>query len=118
MAIHDPEFLQKAAEARSRIIELNPAEVDALRLQGAFVVDVRNPSEFAEGHIEGALSVDFEHLHEQIKEQKPDLTTPIICYCNAGNRGALAADALQTLGYRNVFSIAGGLSAYRDALAT
>ncbi|MEB3324272.1 MAG: rhodanese-like domain-containing protein [Cyanobacteriota bacterium] len=57
---------------------MNPAEVDALRLQGALVLDVRNPADFAGDHLDGALSVDFEHLQEQIQEQAPDPTTPII----------------------------------------
>jgi phage shock protein E len=115
MAVHDPEFLRRAQEARSRIVELGPAEVDQLRLRGAILIDVRSPAEFADGHLEGALSLNLQRLEEEIQDRVPDQSTPLICYCNGGNRGALAADALQNLGYRNVHSIAGGLSAIYEA---
>jgi phage shock protein E len=115
MLAHDPEFLRQAAEARSRIVELSPAEVDELRSQGAILLDVRSTAEFSAAHLDGATPVAFEQLSEQIREQVPDPSTPIICYCNAGNRGALAADALQNLGYNNAFSIAGGMIAYQEA---
>lgn len=115
MAIHDPEFLRRAEEARSRIVELSPAEADDLSSQGAVLLDVRSHEEFLAAHINGATPVDFERLAEEIKELVPDPSTPVICYCNAGNRGALAADALQSIGYLNASSIAGGLNAYQQA---
>lgn len=115
MAIHDPEFLRQAQEARSRIVELSAAEVNEFRLRGAVLLDVRSPAEFADGHLEGALSLDLQRLKEEIQERVPDQSTPLICYCNGGNRGALAADALQNLGYRNVHSIAGGLNGFNAA---
>ncbi len=114
MPFHDPEFLRKAADARSRIVELSAKEVDEHRLQGGVLVDVRSAPEYAEGHLDGALSLALERLQEEIQEQLPDRSTPIVCYCNGGNRGALAADALQNLGYTNVYSLAGGLSAYQE----
>lgn len=112
MAIHDPEFLRRAAEARSRITEVDPAEVEALRRQGALVLDVRSADEFAAGHIEGAETVNLERLAEKIAAKAPDRCTAVICYCNAGNRGAITADALRQLGYAQATSIAGGLTAY------
>lgn len=115
MPVHDDEFLRRADEARSRIVELSPIETDTLRSQGAFVLDVRSSAEFSAAHIEGATLVNFEQLAEEILELVPDPSTPVICYCNAGNRGALAADALQNLGYLNASSIAGGLIAYQQA---
>ncbi len=118
MAVHDPDFLRRAAEARSRISELSPAEVEALRDQGAPLLDLRSAADFAAGHIEGAALVAFDRLAEEISARVPDRNTPVICYCNAGNRSALAADALQQLGYRRATSIAGGLTAYREAQAS
>jgi len=115
MVDHDPEFLRRAHEARSRVVELTPAQVDHLRQRGAVLIDVRSPAEFADGHLEGALSLDLQRLEEEIQDRVPDPSTPLICYCNGGNRGALAADALQNLGYRSVHSIAGGLRAVNEA---
>jgi rhodanese-related sulfurtransferase len=48
-----------------------------------------------------------------IEEVIPNLDTLIMCYCNAHNRGALSADTLQKMGYKNAQYIAGGLKAYR-----
>jgi rhodanese-related sulfurtransferase len=47
-----------------------------------------------------------------VAELQPDRQAPILCYCRGGNRGALAADELQRLGYSNVASIEGGLTAF------
>jgi rhodanese-related sulfurtransferase len=55
MAAHDPEFLGGAAEARSRIVELSPDEVDALHRQGVVVLDVRSPSDYEDAHLSGAI---------------------------------------------------------------
>jgi len=52
-------------------------------------------------------------LEMNIESVVPDLETVIVCYCNANNRGALSADTLRVMGYRNVRYIAGGLKAYR-----
>jgi phage shock protein E len=112
MAVHDPEFLRKAAEARTRITEIPPTEVDGLRATGATVIDVRGPTDYEAGHIEGATSLPYDEVAKRVQELVPDPSTPVVCYCNAGNRGALAADALQNLGFLNVSSIAGGLTAY------
>jgi rhodanese-related sulfurtransferase len=43
----------------------------------------------------------------------PDKNTPVVCYCMGGNRGALAAETLQQLGYKSVTSIEGGLKGYQ-----
>jgi len=111
---HDPEFLKRAAEARARITETPPAKVDAQRAAGAVVVDVREAHEHNAGHVPGAVNVPLESLAERIAEVLPDKDAPVITYCNGGNRGGIGADTLQTLGYRNVFSIAGGLRAYQS----
>jgi rhodanese-related sulfurtransferase len=49
-----------------------------------------------------------------IEDVVPDLNAAILCYCNAYNRGALSADTLRAMGYRNARFIAGGLKAYRS----
>jgi len=52
-------------------------------------------------------------LEMNIEGVIPDLGTTILCYCNAYNRGALSADTLRAMGYKNAKFIAGGLKAYR-----
>jgi rhodanese-related sulfurtransferase len=112
---HDPEFLERAAEARARIRETPAAAVEAQREAGAAVVDVREAHEHAAGHVAGAVNLGLSALAESIAQVLPDKNAPVICYCNGGNRGALGADTLQRLGYTNVWSIEGGFRGYQAA---
>lgn len=112
---HSEDFLRLADAAKRRIKEVSPAEADELAATGAIVLDVRDKEEFEQDHIEGAAQLSRGTLEMRINEVAPDKDAPIVCYCAGGNRGALAADTLQQLGYKNVWSIAGGLKAYRDA---
>ena len=107
------DFLRLANDAKQRIKEIPPTEVNQLTRTGAILLDVRDKEEFQQGHIEGASNVSRGTLEMRIQEVVPDKSTPIICYCTAGNRGALAADTLQQMGYKKVSSIAGGMQAYR-----
>lgn len=111
---HSEDFLRLADEARQRIKEVSPAEADELAKRGAVILDVRDKEEFEQEHIEGATQLSRGNLEMRINEVVPDKDAPIVCYCAGGNRGALAADTLQNLGYKNVFSIKGGLKAHLD----
>ncbi len=110
MATHTEDFLRLANEAKERITQIPAAEVKPRMKAGTVVLDVRDREEFETGHIEGAINVSRGTLEMRIHDAVPDKNTPIICYCAAGNRGALAADTLQNLGYSNVSSIEGGLN--------
>ncbi|PWG64360.1 rhodanese-like domain-containing protein [Spiribacter halobius] len=103
-----------ADEVRPNIREVDPATARELLQQGALLLDVRDREEHAQGAIEGAVNISRGTLEMRIGEVAPDPDQPIVCHCAGGHRGALAADALQRLGYRNVVNIAGGLRAYRE----
>lgn len=109
---HDEAFLQRAAAARARITETPADSVDGLAAAGTRVIDVREAAEHATNQVAGALNLPLDTLAERVAAAIPDKSTPIITYCNGGNRGALGADTLVNLGYTNVKSIAGGLRAY------
>jgi rhodanese-related sulfurtransferase len=109
---HPPEFLALVAEARARIKEVAPGEAAALIEAGAVVVDVREQDEFAGQRIDGAINISRGTLEMRVTEVIPDKRTPVVCYCGGGNRGALATETLQKMGYENVVSIAGGLNGY------
>ena len=113
MAQHSQDFLRLADEARQRIKEVTPAEAHDLLNSGAVILDVRDKEEFDAGHIEGATHLSRGTLEMRADEVLPDKNTPVVCYCMGGNRGALAAETLQQLGYKSVASIEGGLKAYR-----
>lgn len=106
-------FQQLADAARSRVVEVAVTEVDALIAQGAVALDIRDKEEHDAGHIAGSVHVSRGKLEMNIEGAIPDLDTTILCYCNAYNRGALSADTLRAMGYRNARFIGGGLKAYQ-----
>ena len=113
------EKFQKLADAaRARIEEVLPNQVDSLMQKGAIALDIRDKEEHDADHIQGSLHVSRGKLEMNIEEVIPNLDTTILCYCNAYNRGALSADTLRSMGYKNARFIAGGLKAYRALTAT
>lgn len=106
-------FQQLADAARSRVQEVAPGEVDALMAAGAIALDIRDKEEHDADHIPGSLHLSRGKLEMNVEGAIPNLDATILCYCNAYNRGALSADTLRAMGYRNARFIAGGLKAYR-----
>jgi len=109
----DP-FITLANDARKRIREIAPQEIAKLK-QSPVIIDVRENDEFAEGHISGARNVSRGVLERKVRNVVPDPLLPILLYCSCGSRSALAADNLQKIGYQNVYSLKGGLSAWLEA---
>ncbi len=110
MKHHSARFLKLVEDARKRIREISIPEVrEKLRRKEKFhLVDVREESEWAAGHIAGAISIGKGILERDIEEKIPDLSSPIVLYCGGGFRSALAADNLLKMGYKNVLSMDGG----------
>jgi rhodanese-related sulfurtransferase len=98
--------------AMVRVPQVEAAVVDERLAQGAVVIDVRDADAHAASHIDGSVNIERDTLAQRIAALVPDRSTPILCYCNGGSRGPLAALALQEMGYVNAGSIAGGLRAY------
>ena len=109
------------ASARAEITEISVAEASA-QVDGAVVVDVREPAEYESGHVPGAVNVPRGTLEWRIenvpalKDLAPDARReqPILLYCRSGARAALATQTLQRLGYSDVRSIAGGYRAWTE----
>ena len=78
------------------------------------LIDVRDPDEYREGFIEGAVGISRGFLEFKVQDAFPDSETPIVLYCLSGLRSLLAARALQALGYRNVASMAGGIRRWKE----
>lgn len=106
-------FQSLADAAMSRVEGVAPDQVDALIAAGAVPLDIRDKEEHDADHIPGSLHVSRGKLEMNIEGVVPDLSTTLLCYCNAHNRGALSADTLRAMGYSNVKYIAGGLKGYR-----
>ena len=113
---HSPAFLKRVEEAKARIREMTVEEVRRKQAEGqvfAFV-DVREDDEWAQGHAAGAEHIGRGVLERDIENQVPDRDREIVLYCGGGFRSALAAENLQKMGYRHVFSMAGGIGAWRE----
>lgn len=111
---YSTKFQAMADAARSRVAGVLPAEVDGMAAAGAIILDIRDLEEHDADHISGTLHVSRGKLEMNVEAVIPDLDATVLCYCNANNRGALSADALRALGYRNAKFIIGGLKAYRQ----
>ncbi len=111
---HSEEFLAIVDDAKSRIRELSVEEALKHIGSGASLIDVREDSEWFE-HATGAVHIGRGVIERDIVAQFPDKETELILYCGGGYRSALAADMLQKMGYTNVYSMAGGWKAWKEA---
>ena len=115
--IHTEGFLKLVNDAKSRVKEVSVAEAQA-RLaenQSALLIDVREDNEWQAAHAEGAEHLGKGIIERDIETAVPDKGTELILYCGGGYRSALASDALQKMGYTNVWSLAGGWKAWKEA---
>ena len=111
---HAPGFLKIVQDAKTRVRECTVDDVKKRLDAGAAftLVDVREESEFAAGHLPGAVHIGKGVIERDIEKLVPDPATPLVLYCGGGFRSALAADALQKMGYTNVISMDGGWSGW------
>ena len=114
---HAPGFLKLVEEAKARIRETNAQEVKKrLDDKETFtLIDVREESEWANGHLPGAVHMGRGIIERDIENAVPHKATPIVLYCGGGYRSALVADNLQKMGYNTVISMDGGWRAWTDA---
>lgn len=109
------------AEARARITEITSRDFFAEH-GDSVLIDVREPAEFSTGHIEGAINIPRGVLEFEVDAHPavggvsdPALAyknRPVVIYCRSGGRAALAAQSLQSMGFSNVCSLAGGIAAW------
>ncbi|HEV2687901.1 MAG TPA: rhodanese-like domain-containing protein [Bryobacteraceae bacterium] len=104
-------------DAKSRIKEVDVDQLKAMQSSGEkfTLVDVREDNEWTAGHAKGAVHISRGVLEREIESQVPRKDTKLVLYCHSGSRSALAADALMKMGFSNVFSLAGGITAYKSA---
>ena len=114
---HSPGFLRLVEDAKRRIREVSINDVRARLDRGAafHLVDVREASEWAQGHLPRAQHLCKGIIERDIESAIPDRAAPIVLYCGGGFRSALAADNLQKMGYTDVVSMDGGWRAWTEA---
>ena len=98
------------AEARQTVPEETPADLERRLKSGdpVTVIDVRDPDEYRDGHIEAATNISRGFLEFRVATVATDPAAPVVLYCQSGLRSVLAAKALQELGYHNVINLGGG----------
>jgi sulfur-carrier protein adenylyltransferase/sulfurtransferase len=102
-------------EARKEIPEVTPPEVDALReANKATLVDVREESEWDQGHVPGAVHISKSYIEQQIEGAVPDRDARVVTYCAGGVRSLFAARTLRDMGYSNVASMSGGFQQWKS----
>ena len=114
---HNPGFLAIVEDAKTRVSEIDVAGYKELLATGQklVLVDVREESEFAVGHVKGALHLGKGIIERDIETQVPDKSAKIILYCGGGFRSALAADNLLKMGYEQPVSLDGGWRALQES---
>jgi molybdopterin/thiamine biosynthesis adenylyltransferase/rhodanese-related sulfurtransferase len=104
------------AEAKQVVPEVSVQDISRRLAEGSAptLVDVRDPDEYREGAIAGAVPISRGFLEFKAPEAFPDLDTPLVTYCLSGLRSLLAGKVLHDLGYRNVASMAGGVRRWKE----
>ena len=114
---HSPAFLKLVDEAKTRIRELTITEVKRkLDAKEKFILmDVREDSEWNASYLPGATHLGKGIIERDIETTVPDPNAEIVLYCGGGFRSALAADNLQKMGYKRVYSMADGFRGWNEA---
>jgi len=114
---HAPGFLKLVEDSKKRVKETTVKAVKGKIDAGEkfLLVDCREESEWARGHLPGAIHLSKGVIERDIEKQVPDPNAQIIIYCGGGFRSALAADNLQKMGYTNVISMDGGWRGWTEA---
>ena len=113
--IHSEEFLAVVNDAKSRIREVSVSETHDRMAKGATLIDVREDNEFETEHAAGAKHMGRGVIDRDIVQTFADKNAELVLYCGGGYRSALAADMIQKMGYTNVWSMAGGWAAWKEA---
>jgi rhodanese-related sulfurtransferase len=115
--VHSPGFLELVNKSKAHIRQTDVEGYRKMLENGEkpLLIDVREESEFTAGHAVGAMHLGKGIIERDIEVKVPDKATPMVLYCGGGYRSALAADALQQMGYTAVISLDGGWRAWQQA---
>lgn len=110
-------FSELVSEVKESIKETDAETVKKKMESGEsfHLVDVREESEWAKGHIPKAIHIGRGMLEPKIEKVIEDREAEIVLYCGTGARSALAAQSLARMGYSNVLSMAGGINGWKEA---
>lgn len=105
-------FNCKQVEDKSSTVELiTVEEMDSLLEMGKVqLIDVRTSREYADGHIEGALNIDFRDDNFEALIAKVDKTKPIAVYCGRGRRSSKCSAYMKKAGFVKIYDLDGGIT--------
>jgi sulfur-carrier protein adenylyltransferase/sulfurtransferase len=110
-----PSFRELLAATKSEIREVDTTAADEIRRRpGAVVLDVREPDEYEQGAIPGAVHIARGTLESSVESRLTDKSAPIVIHCASGVRSAFAAKTLTDMGYEDVVSMLGGFNKWKD----
>ncbi|MFP3901670.1 MAG: molybdopterin-synthase adenylyltransferase MoeB [Acidimicrobiia bacterium] len=110
-----PSFRELLAATKSQIREVDTAQADDLRRRpGAVVLDVREPDEYEQGAVPGAVHIPRGTLESTVESKLSDKAAPVVVHCASGVRSAFAAKTLTEMGYTDVASMVGGFNKWKD----
>ncbi|MDJ0710521.1 MAG: rhodanese-like domain-containing protein [Woeseiaceae bacterium] len=119
MLVSPPDFV---AKAKATIKECTVSQAQDCIGSGTILIDIREPAEYAQGHIPGSIHVPRGMLEFQIMKTLEHLginadaaDADIVLYCGTGGRSALATKSLDDMGFHNVRSMDGGIVAWNEA---
>jgi rhodanese-related sulfurtransferase len=102
-------ILMVACNTPNNVLDVKQFE-QKLAGSNTVIIDVRTPQEFAEGHIEGAMNIDFYDNHFENKINAIDKSKTILVYCKSGKRSGKAATILTKNKFKNVYDLSGGIT--------
>jgi len=110
-----PTFREMLAASKAAIREITTAEAEEeLARPGTILLDVREPDEYEQGALAGAVHLPRGNLESSIEGRIPDKSAHVLVMCAGGVRSAFAADTMQQLGYTDVSSVMGGFNRWKD----
>jgi rhodanese-related sulfurtransferase len=114
---HNTAFLALVNDAKTRIKEIDIEQYKRMREKGEahVLIDTREDSEWNAGHVKGAVHLGKGIIERDIETQVPDKNATLVLYCGGGFRSALAAEALQKMGYKHPISLDGGWKALQGS---
>jgi rhodanese-related sulfurtransferase len=114
---HNTAFLALVNDAKSRIQQIDIEGYKKLAQSGEpfVLIDTREDNEWNAGHAAGATHLGKGIIERDIEKTVPDKNAKLVLYCGGGFRSALAADALQKMGYQSAISLDGGWRAWQEA---
>lgn len=108
--------LTSCAQETSAYKDINVKKFDKLSKKSNYLMlDVRTPEEIAEGKIEGAIEMDYYADNFETEVLKLDTSKHILVYCRSGGRSAEVAEIMTKSGFKYVYNLEGGYTAWKEA---